>query len=427
VKSVNLNQPLRVVLTDARVRALKKAKLGSRYDVLDALVPGLAVRVTDTGNKTFMFRTRYPGAEHSSRRALGKVGAMNVEQARAKARDWHQLLDKQIDPLWQAEQERLAKLRAESHTFLAVAEAYFAHIKSEGLVKAKIIERVVRKEFVSRWAARAIHDINQHDVAEVINQAKLRGAPAQAHSLFEYAKSLWSWAIQTGAYGLTSSPTDRLRAKALIGSKKPRQRVLSDDELRALWAATGEDSYPWQPLYRLLILTGQRLHDVADASWGEFDLKQRLWTIPPERFKSSVPQIVPLTNEMLAILATLPRFKSGEFLFSATWGKTPVQNFSKPKLRLDARMSPTTKPWVVHDIRRTVRSHLSALPVEQHVRELVIGHALKGLHKVYDRYEYLDEKRRALELWQQRLRGILNPTPDNVTRLPTRLPTRKRK
>jgi len=172
VKSVNLNGPLREKLTDARVRALKPAKQGSRYDVLDALVPGLAVRVTDTGNKTFMFRTRYPGEQHSSRRALGKVGALNVEQARTKARDWHQLLDKQIDPLWQAEQERLAKLRAESHTFLAVSEAYFAHIKSEGLVKAKIIERVVRKEFVSRWAARAIHDINQHDVAEVINQAK---------------------------------------------------------------------------------------------------------------------------------------------------------------------------------------------------------------------------------------------------------------
>ena len=170
-------------------------------------------------------------------------------------------------------------------------------------------------------------------------------------------------------------------------------------------------------LYRLLILTGQRLSDVSDASWGEFDLKQRLWTIPPNRFKSSVPQLVPLTSEMLAILNEMPRFNSGEFLFSASWGKAPLAGFSKPKQRLDKRMG--VSDWVVHDIRRTVRSHFSALPVEQHVRELAIGHALKGLHKVYDRYEYLDERRRCLELWQRRLSGILNPM-DNVTRLPTR-------
>ena len=421
MKSVNVNQRLRrVALTDARIKSLKPAKPGQRYDVLDALMPGLSVRVTDTGNKTFMFRTRYPGSEHSSRRALGKVGAMLVEQARAKARDWHQLLDKKIDPVWQAEQDRLAALRSQQHTFLSVAEGYFAHTKSEGLAKARIIEREIRKEFVPLWAARPIHEITQQDVAAVINAAKARGSPWQAHTLFERAKSLWGWAIQTGAYGLTSSPTDRLRAKALIGTKKPRQRVLSDDELRALWQATGEEAYPWQPLYRLLVLTGQRLSDVSDASWPEFDLKQRLWTIPPERFKSDVPQVVPLTNEMLAILAELPRFNSGQFMFSASWGKTSVKNFSKPKLRLDARMPANTKPWVVHDIRRTVRSHLSALPVEQHVRELVIGHAMRGLHRVYDRYEYIDEKRQALELWQLRLRAIVSPPPDNVTRLPTR-------
>lgn len=412
----------RVVLTDKKVAALKPAKAGTRYDTYDALMPNLAVRVTDKGAKSFILRTRYPGHKHAARRALGVVGAMSVEQARATAGEWHALLEKGTDPTQfarqQAERARLAALRSKANTFLSVAEAYFAHVRSEGLVKAKVIERVVRKEFISRWAERVIHEVSQRDVAEVINAAKLRGSPSQAHTLFEYSKSLWRWAIETGAYGLDTSPVDRLRAKSLIGAKKPRQRVLSDLELRSLWAATADEGYPWQPLYKLLILTGQRLSDVADASWSEFDLKQRLWTIPPERFKSSVPQVVPLTNEMLAILNEIPRFNSGEFLFSASWGKTPVAGFSKPKQRLDKRMG--VSDWVVHDIRRTVRSHFSALPVEQHVRELTIGHALKGLNKVYDRYEYLDERRRCLELWQRRLTGILNPTPDNVTRLPTR-------
>lgn len=410
----------RVKLTDKKLAALKPARPGTRRDYLDALMPGLLVRVTDKGSKTWMFRTRFPGSSNPSRRELGKAGAMTVEQARDKARKWHELLDQGIDPARQAEQDRLTLLRSQDNTFLLAAEAYFAYIKTEGFKKAKVHEREIRKEFVSCWAARPIHDITQHDLATVINSIKQRGSPGQARELFGRAKALWRWAIGCGAYGLTASPADRLGSKALVGSKKSRTRVLNDDELRCLWQALDAEQYPWQPLYRLLVMSGQRLSDVANASWDEFDFKQKLWTIPGSRYKTGAPQVVPLTNEMLTLLEGLPRFDTGEFLFSASWGRTPVANFSKPKLRLDARMRealPKTPDWVVHDLRRTVRSHLSALPVEQHVRELVIGHQQVGVKATYDRYAYLDEKRRALELWQTRLRDIVEPPPANVTKL----------
>lgn len=414
----------RVVLTDKKIARLKPAKPGSRYDVLDALMPNLLVRVTDTGSRAFVFRTRYPGKPFSSRRVLGKVGALTVAQARDKAKCWHDLLAEHKDPAWQAEQDRLAALRSRDNTFLSVAESYFAHIRAEGFKKAKVHEREIRKEFVSCWAARPIHEITQHDLAAVINAIKQRGSPGQARELFGRAKALWRWAIGCGAYGLTASPADRLGSKALVGSKKSRTRVLSDDELRALWQALGAEPYPWQPLYKLLIMSGQRLSDVSNASWPEFDLKQKLWVIPASRYKLGVPQVVPLTKAMLDLLDELePRFDSGEFLFSASWGRSPVRGFSKPKLRLDAFMReklPKMPAWVVHDIRRTCRSHLSALPVEQHVRELVIGHRQQGVKAVYDRYAYLDEKRTALELWQARLRDIVELPPANVTKLRAR-------
>ena len=240
----------RVVLTDKKVARLKPAKRGQRYDVLDALVPNLLVRVTDTGSKAFVFRTRFPGSRNPKRRVLGKVGAMEIGQARAKARKWHELLADHIDPAWQAEQERLALLRSQAHTFLSVAEAYFAHIKSEGFKKAKTHEREIRKEFVARWSARPINDITQDDLAAVINSIKQRGSPGQARELFGRAKALWRWAIGCGAYGLTASPADRLGSKALVGTKKSRSRVLNDQELRALWQALEAEQYPWQPLYR---------------------------------------------------------------------------------------------------------------------------------------------------------------------------------
>ena len=309
---------MRLKLTDKKLAALKPARPGTRRDYLDALMPGLLVRVTDKGSKTFMLRARYPGSPNPSRRALGKVGALSVTAARDKARKWHELLDQGTDPAWHAEQDRLALLRSQDNTFLSVAEAYFAHIQSEGFKKAKVHEREIRNEFVSRWAARPIHDITQHDLAAVINSIKQRGSPGQARELFGRAKSLWRWAIGCGAYGLTASPADRLGSKALVGSKKSRTRVLSDDELRCLWQALDAEQYPWQPLYKLLVMSGQRLSDVTNASWPEFDLRQKLWTIPAARYKTGAAQVVPLTKEMLALLDTLPRFDSGEFLFSAS-------------------------------------------------------------------------------------------------------------
>lgn len=270
----------RVILTDKKLQTLKPARPGSRYDLLDALMPGLLVRVTDQGGKTFHLRAKYPGNKTYVRRALGKVNVLTVEAARTKARAWHALLERGIDPDAQTREDRLAALRSSQHTFRVVSEAYFAHIELEGFKKAKTHAREIRKEF-GLWNARSIHDITQEDLAAVINSIKARGSPGQAREMLMRAKALWRWAIGCGAYGLTSSPADRLGTSALVGSKKSRTRVLSDAELRALWNAVEAESYPWQPLYKLLAMTGQRLSDVANSTWPEFDQDKRLWTIPP--------------------------------------------------------------------------------------------------------------------------------------------------
>jgi integrase len=168
-------------------------------------------------------------------------------------------------------------------------------------------------------------------------------------------------------------------------------------------------------LVRLLMLTGQRKSEVAEARWSEIDLDKREWTIPPGRMKMDTAHIVPLTDDAIKVLESLPRFRSGDHLFSATYGKTAVVGFAKAKSRLDKLMPPDTPPWVLHDIRRTMRTHLSALPIPDLVRELVIAHAKPGLHKVYDQHAYAAEKRHALELWAARLRSIVDlPLAANV-------------
>jgi hypothetical protein len=264
------------------------------------------------------------------------------------------------------------------------------------------------------------------EIRSVINAAKDRGAKSQARVLLSSVRAMFSWAIDTDEYELAVSPVAAMRPKAVIGTLQPRDRALSDDELRALWSSVNAEPYPWAPMFKLLILSGQRLGDWSNASWKEIGPRtdeggdQRCLTIPKERYKGRKhAHVVPLTARMLAILAECPRFTKGDYIFSANghWGVTPVQNFWKPKERLDARMPADTPPWRAHDIRRTVRTNLSPLKgVEEHHREATIGHVKLGLKAVYDKWEYFDEKLDCLEKWDQRLTTILTP-PDNVVRI----------
>jgi len=421
----------RKTLNDRMLKSLRPAPAGKRYERMDAVVPGLGVRVTESGQRTFILIARYPGSRNPTRREVGKYGELTLDAARTKAREWLDLLRKGIDPRIEEERKRQAQLRAQENSFATVADEFIRRHVSKTR-KAAIVEREIRREFVDRWGARPITDITQHDVVAVIDEAVDRGAPYQAHNLLGHVRTLFNWAIGRGVYGLDRSPCDRLKPGAVIGKKALRQRVLDDDELRSLWRAAGKAGYPFGPMYLLLMLTGQRKSEVAEARWHEFDLKKKLWTIPPSRMKADSPHLVPLTDHAITILRSLPTFRKGDHLFSTTFGEKPVSGFSKAKRRLDRKMIRTWRAlgrigehdrrkaklddWVIHDIRRTMRTALSALPVPggDLVRELVIAHTKPGLHKVYDQHAYLDEKRQALELWAARLRRIVEPPPTNV-------------
>ena len=130
-----------------------------------------------------------------------------------------------------------------------------------------------------------------------------RGAPVYAAACFGQARTLFNWAINRGSYELETSPCDRIKVANLVSrTKQARQRTLSDDEIRVFWKATGRLGYPWQQMFRLLLLTGTRRSEAAGARWSEFDLPNRRWTVPPARFKSNVSHLVPLTGDALASL-----------------------------------------------------------------------------------------------------------------------------
>jgi len=406
-------------LNDRIIKALKPAKPGKRVEVFDALVPGLSVRVTDKGAKTFMLVTRYPGSSNPARRALGAYGEITLEQARNRAREWLQLVQRGIDPAAEVERQRLAEQRKRADKFAAIAEDFIRE-KLPSERKGWEVEQDLRRVFIPILGKRPIAEISARDVVEIIKPIARR-TPYQAHNLLGHVRRLFGWAIDQHAYGIEASPIDRLKPKSIIGERKARSRILCDDELRALWQVAGEMGYPCGDICRMLLLTGQRHHEVSEAPWSEFDLGKGLWTIGEQRFKSELPHIVPLTQAVLDLLAAAPRFRSGDHVFTSTFGRLPTSITGKVKTRIDRHLAAIlgreVQPWVVHDLRRTVRSHLSALQVPDHVCEMVIGHGRKGLQRVYDQHRYESEMREALERWAARLRSIVEPAPANVVPL----------
>jgi len=251
-------------LTDRSLKALKPTK--KRYDVMDTDVPGFGVRVTERGQRTFILIARYPGSSNPTRRAVGEYPALRLEKARERARHWRDLVVRQgIDPKTEEDRLRRLELRKQQTTFAAVAEDFLErHVK--GQRKERDTEREIRKELIAHWGERPIASITREDVVALVD-AIARRAPYLAHNVLAHVRSLFNWAINRGTYGLETSPCDRLKPSALIGPKQARQRILNDDELRAVWHATEIIGYPFGPLYRLLLLTGARKTEVAGGQW----------------------------------------------------------------------------------------------------------------------------------------------------------------
>jgi len=430
-----------VKLTDRKIQSLKPAPAGQRYQVMDAHVPGFGVRVTDTGQRTFILRIRYPGSPDAARRALGEYPSLTLEKAREKAGKWRTLVKQGIDPVVAEERDRQVELKKQATLFSAVAEAFIAE-KLPSERKAREVERDIRRDLIPAWGKLPVTEIDDLRVIARVKEKK-RTAPAQARNLLALTKRMFSWAVDQRIYGLTASPAATLKPTSLIGEKASGVRTLSDDELAALWRVAKRTPYPHGPVYHLLILTALRLNEAADAHWSEIDLSKRLWTIPAARMKGrnskARPHAVPLTDEITALLAKVHRFKTGDYLFSTTFGVSPVWMSDKVKKRIDERMLRTLRAvarqrgedpskvvlpaWTNHDIRRTVRSNLSRLKISEEAREALLAHARPGIKGTYDLYDYLDEKREALELWGARLRAIVNPpnpTSRNVVAFPGR-------
>jgi len=404
----------------------------------DTQQTGLALKITPVGRRIWVMQAIWPGQATQSRRTLGQYPAMSLDEARKKAAEWYALVKRGIDPADVERQRREAAEKVRANTFGSFAEAFIEKRKNR---RAEIDAREIRRVLVAAWGNRPLASITPRDVRELIGKLARR-APYEARNVWGHASLIFKHAVHDEL--IEVSPMASLDKELTLGVKlRPRDRVLSDVEVRALWLASFKLEWPHGHLYRWLLLTGVRLSEATDAEWTEFhpELRRvmrectasarstwselqpehRTWTIPPERFKSDATHVVPLTNAMLELLATVPM--RGRYVFSFD-GSNKLWASSKAKRELDRRMlellrewsgdDVTLPRWTSHDLRRVVRSNLSGLGIADNVAEMVLGHGKKGLQRIYDQHRYLPEIRAALTAWNER---VVKTVGNSVSRI----------
>jgi integrase len=453
---------MKTALTDRAIKAMRAA--AKAYDVHDAIVPGLSLNVLPSGLKRFVLLTRFPGAKHPTRRALGAYGALTLEAARKKARAWLELIARGVDPAAEAEREKRMQERKRRTSFAAVVDDYLVQeiIGLNPTTPRKRSAAKMRNALVDvllpLFGTRPITELTADDILPSLEliarigsdralvklgaRKKLRrpgrkaqASPEQARALFTFIKMLFNWALDHGGYGLDRNPLDRISKARRLGTPMRRDRTLNDEELAALVLAIERLPAPHRQAYAVLLHSGLRLNEAARARWSE--IEGDVWTIPADRMKGKNGQArehgVPLTSALRRIFAALPRGERGDCIFSVKGGATPIAPGTvRIKAMLDAEMlailrqraaargedadKVTLAPWRNHDIRRTCRSTLARLRVSEDVAEAVLAHQRAGIVGIYDRWHRLPEKRDALERWSQFLADLICPQPIETIR-----------
>ena len=385
----------RVKLTKSTIDALPIPAKEIVY--WDSGCPGFGVKITPKGRKVFVVLYRAGGAGSRLRKyTIGPYGRVTLHQARVAALKVFAARAEGKDPATEKQQarRRLVADRMDDLVELFITE----HLSKKR--SAREISRLLRREVVPQWGTRSVHEIGKREVIELVGGITARGAPSAANKLLKVVKTFFGWCV--GRAILDISPAKGLGAPA---QEMPRDRVLDDGELARVILASRQLDGPYGVIVEFLALTGQRREEVARLTWDELDLTSQTWTLPSSRTKNGKPHIVHLSTEAIAVLIGRPRL--GRFVFSVSGGK-PFQSFSAAKLELD-KLSGITA-WRLHDLRRTCVSGMARLGVAPHVADKVLNHqagTISGVAAVYQRHEFLAERKEALERWSAHVARLL--------------------
>jgi integrase len=387
---------MRKKLTDRTVTRTPPST--GRVEIWDTVLPAFGIRISSTGKRTWMVAMRRPGKNNPARLTVGTLPPMSLAEARASAR------------------AMMARgVPAEPVKFKELAEEFLQHGRTrKGKIWRPATDRAYRTAlFVAAEPlhGRRVHEIRRRDIADLLRTVSTKRGPTFAALTRATLGRFWSWLVEI----------DRADYSPVIGTPiyeiGKRERVLSDAELRAIWAATDQRS-DFNMILRLMLWTGCRRSEAGGMRWSELgDANLHLlWTVPGERTKNHRPLALPLPRQAVAALDGWHRFVGRDLVFGRSANGTGFSGWSTAKAHLDARLR-FNQDWGLHDCRRTVETRMAGLGIpKEHVNK-VLNHAAGPVTTSYDRHTYLPEKRAALQTWADDLERIVAQGPAKIVAL----------
>jgi integrase len=411
-------------LTD---RAIANMKPGpARREIPDGLVPGLYLVSQPSGAMSWAVRYRFGSA--TRKLTIGKVAAIPLKEARRLAQEALVAVARGEDPAAAKQAQRAAPAPVIRDRLEDVVDAYVEREAKKKTREAswQEVKRILEGEVLAAWAGRRLSEITRADVHELLDAIAdgtrkwRRGAgpaPVLANRTLAAFRRVCNWSCERGIIDV--SPCEKIRAPA---AEQSRDRVLVDDEIKLVWQAADALAWPFGHAVKLLLLTGGRRDEICEARWSEIDLAARTWTLPASRSKNGQAHVIPLSSAALQILEALPRFEGCDLLFT-TNGKTSISGWSRAKRQIDREIAALrgaeAEPiahWQLHDLRRTAASKMAELGIGPHVIEAALNHksgTIKGVARIYNRFEYGPEKRHALDALARAISEIVDGKPNS--------------
>jgi integrase len=360
-----------------------------RVEYFDAGTKGFGLRVTAAGRMTWVVLYRYLGTKR--RMTLGTYPTVTLADAREAAEDALRAAAKGKDP---AGEKKAAR---EADTFAELAEDYIELHAKPNKRSWKEDRRALDRDLLPTFRLRKAADVKRRDVKKLLAEIKARGAPVLANRTLEIMRKIYNWAIDE----------ERVEINPCLGiepfTEQSRDRVLSEDEIRAVWKALDSQQQLAAARFRLLLLTAQRYGEVRQMRWD--DIADGWWTIPAEFSKNRLSHRVPLSALALAIVDGLRELTGGaKWVFPSPVNDAAVHSDDK---RLITLRKESGVNFRAHDLRRTAASYMGSMGIGRFTIGRVLNHVETSVTATYDRHSYDKEKRRALDAWARRLKEIL--------------------
>ncbi len=387
--------------TTRAVQAIKPPASGQK-DHWDPSMPGFGLRVSAGGRKSWIVMYRHEGVKR--RYTFGNYQSMSLADARETAADTLRAVAHGTDP---AGSKKAAR---EAETFADLAAEYLERHAKRKKRSWRKDALALKRDLLPRFGRMKARAVTRKDVLRMLDEIVERDAPIQANRTLEIIRKIYNWGIireivETNPCQMVEKPS----------AENHRQRVLTDDEIRAVWAAFEHETPRMTGLFKIRLLTAQRGDEVSHMRWQDIDMNSAWWTIPPQDTKNGLAHRVPLSQSAIEIIKGMQAKAAGsEWVFPSPRGQGPTTVLWKAAGRIRQRSGVS---FVPHDLRRTAASRITGdLEINRLVVSKVLNHAETGVTAVYDRHSYDREKRQALDAWGRRLVEIISgmPATDSV-------------